>query len=143
MKLGIVLAVMIVLMAVPTFAQTHPCDVPPVQNPNLTSPVKVTFCHPFNKDTGGNPITVTAFNVYLDSTAAPPVFVGPMTPIGSANATGLFYFESPTIAVLRGAHVFFVSATLAGGSETARSAAIPFGAISDPVAAPSNGGVKK
>ncbi len=135
------LAVVFVLFAVNVSAQTHPCDVIPVQNPNLTSPVKVGFCHTGKESDGTTPIA--AYQVLLDSLPA-PVFSGALTPIGSANLAGLFYYETPTFVVTKGSHEAFVTGVNSTGVEViARSANVPFGVINPLGVAPTLGRVKK
>ncbi len=136
-----VLTVLFVLCAATASAQTHPCDIVPVQNPNLTSPIKTTFCHSGKESDNITPIMT--WRVYLDAIPA-PVVSGPLTPIGVASSTGLFYFETGTFPVSKGTHVVVVVGLDSAGLEvTARSASVPFG-VSNPLgAAPVNVGVKK
>ena len=78
MKQGMFVTLLCVLWAVPTSAQTHPCDTPPVPNPNLTSPVKATFCHSGKESDGTTPIA--SWRVFIDSSPQ-PVVNNPLTPI--------------------------------------------------------------
>ncbi len=135
-----ILALSFVLVASAASAQTHPCDIPVVQNPNLTSPVKATFCHTGKESDGTTPIA--SWQAILDGTAT--VFKGPLSPIGVANAAGLFYFETSTFQIIKGTHAVIVVGLDTTGTEViGRSPSFPFG-VSNPLgAAPSNVGVKK
>lgn len=107
----------VLAFATPLFAQTHPCDVAPVQGQVLqtNSTVAVGFCQP-NKDADGNTIpiaSITSYRVVVDNGT---VFTGALTPIGSASASGLYYFETPkNIPISKGGHVAVVYPSNDGG----------------------------
>jgi hypothetical protein len=135
-----VVGVTIVLCAYAVLAraQTHPCDVVPPNNPNLTSPVKGGFCHN-GLDAASNPTTVTAFRLYIDGQL---VFSGPLTPVGAPTADGRFYFETPPVNVTKGSHAVTFTAVSADG-ESAPSPSYPFVLAGAPPAPPTNPRAKK
>jgi hypothetical protein len=110
-------------------AQTHPCDQTVPTNPTVQSPARASFCHQ-GLDTSGQPVTITAFKVYLDGSTT-PVFSGPLTPIGLPSASGFSFYETPTFPVTRGSHTAMVSALSADG-EGAKTLAFPFVVIAVP-----------
>lgn len=74
-------------------AQVHPCDAVLAVNPALNSPVVGGFCH-------DSTLPITS-QLYVDGamvwTGVPTLVVGP-------NAQGYAYYESPQVAVAKGAH---------------------------------------
>lgn len=115
-------------------AQTHPCDVVPPSNPQLTSPVKGGFCHS-GKDVDGNTTTITAFKFFIDGQV---VFQGALTPIGPATSDGRFYYETPAFVVSRGNHAATFTAVSTDGESVPT---LPFvfvcvGAVPAPPSAP-------
>ena len=111
-----VLFVLAFILALPlaASAQTHPCDIAAIANPvvQTNGPVAAGFCHD-GKDADGNPVTITAFRVTVDGV---DVFKGPLTPIGTASATGFFYYETPkNIVLAKGQHTAVGFASSADG----------------------------
>jgi hypothetical protein len=83
------------LLFVPALAsaQTHPCDVAPVLNPSLTSPVIIQWCWDGLDVNGG--ATAVAWTVTIDSTV---VFTGSLTASGPASAVnGKSLYETAPI----------------------------------------------
>lgn len=90
----VMLALAFLLLPALASAQTHPCDVAPVLNPSLTSPVVLQWCWD-GKDVNGAATTVTAWTVTIDTTV---VFTGPLTAIGPASAvSGKSLYETAPI----------------------------------------------
>lgn len=89
----------------PAFAQTHPCDTVPPPNPTVTqNTVIVGFCHDL-KDAKGNvePLSAYTFQPALDGQRQ-GLYVA-LTPQGTPNTAGKYYFEFPTpVVVSRGSH---------------------------------------
>jgi len=132
------IALCVMGMAGSAVAQTHPCDVPPPSNPQLTSPIRGAFCHN-GRDADGNPVTVTAFKLYIDNQL---VWQGALSPIGPPTADGRSYYETPLVIVSRGNHVAETAAVSAEG-ESGRSAPYPFVLSAAVPAAPTRSHVKK
>ena len=89
-------------------AQTHPCDAPAVTVIQTNTGFGLGFCHN-GKDNDGNPVIVTSFRLQVDGA---DVFTGALAPIGTPNALGSNYYETPkTLMFSRGQHtaVLFVS----------------------------------
>jgi hypothetical protein len=118
MRMRTILSHVAVLLAVTVMlsGQTHPCDTVNPVNPTTVLPFGIGFCHN-GKDPAGNPVTITKFTIR--TTAAIPVvlFDGPLTPIGSASATGFFYYETPkTFTLTGGQKNYVITATSSGGT---------------------------
>ncbi len=93
-------------------AQTHPCDAPIVSTIQSNTPIAIGFCHNA-KDANGDPVIVTSFRLQVDGS---DVFTGALSPIGTPNALGQNYYETPkAIIVPRGQHTAVVFASSVDG----------------------------
>jgi hypothetical protein len=133
----LIIALALALLAVTAFAQTHPCDQPPVATITLLSgaPHKLQFCVPQSDN-------VEAVIGFVDTTAFDLVAVTVRT--ATPNAGGLILLESaPFIQVPKGQHQVYAKAynrnALTGELQVgAASLPLPFAAVDDtpPAAAP-------
>jgi hypothetical protein len=101
------LLVMLLAMASPAFAQTHPCDITPTPNPILSGPVKAQWCSD-GKGPSGAPSPVTLVKVFLDGNATPTWTGAPVQVTSTANAAGFKLYESALFTVPKGTHVITV-----------------------------------
>lgn len=101
------------LFASPLFAQAHPCDQAIPATPQLAAPVAFGFCHN-GKDANGQPVSISAFVVTVGTQQ---VFSGALNALGTANAQGYYYFETPkTIVLAKGTQSAVVVAVSSDGS---------------------------
>lgn len=109
----LLLVIGLLLFAPSVYAQTHPCDAPIPPNPQTAAPVAFGFCHN-GKDANGQPVTISAFVVTVGTQQ---VFSGPLNALGTANAQGYYYFETPkTIVLAKGTQSAVVVAVSLEGS---------------------------
>lgn len=90
------LTAVVLSVAVP---QVHPCDAVLPVNPSVVSPVVAGFC---SQDPA-----LASVRVFFDSTSA-AVWVGAPARLTGVNSQGDYYYETPPLPVLKGAHVAFV-----------------------------------
>lgn len=91
-------------------AQTHPCDLP--DQTTATKGSKLGWCHDM-KDGDGLLISgAMGFRVSVNGTMSD---LGLLSPLGTPNATGLYYFEATLPNAARGLYPVAVLAYDAGG----------------------------
>lgn len=106
------LAFVLLLLAVSASAQqVHECDKPVPSNITIAhATITVGFCSDV-KDTDGQPLTLTAFEINVDGSVTTWANPKPVTQV--ANAAGKLFFEAPPIAAAPGAHSVSVTAVAA------------------------------
>lgn len=118
------LALLLLIIAAPASAQTHPCDgTPAVVEARPGIAFAIGFCNN-GKDAEGNPVSIDGYKVMLDGALQPSP--GPLTKSATANAAGLFYFETPKgFTAPDGNHTISVVLVNAKGGDGAPSAPFP------------------
>lgn len=94
-------------------AQTHPCSEPfPATATTTNASIMLGICEA-QIDKDGDATTIIGFKVRIDGTVVfnwtSPSGLTPTTP--TPNAEGLYYYETPPIAISKGTHTVDVSAS--------------------------------
>jgi hypothetical protein len=102
------IAVLLLALAAPASAQTHPCDIAQTTTSVSTKvPFTIGFCVA-SVDADGNPTTLLGAKVYIDAAVVKTTTPMP-APIGAPNAAGLNYYEIAGVTTAKAPHTLTVS----------------------------------